>query len=277
MPALLHRPHSSCCAPSITGAPRSNAGAPLRRAWVLLEEHPGATKTSGHRWGQEGSQDTGGEWRSWTALPALLVCPSQVLLARVPVLQRLTERSPRAALRQHPAQPSLLFLQLQEDELRDAVLLVFANKQDMPNAMAVSELTDKLGLQTLRSRTVSVQGAIPVLILAGGTRGARGCSWGAPGWRSAEPKTLFSIPFCFAVVRAGNVCDPGHGALRRAGLAIARALQALAGPAAQGLDEPGTSLPTAVLFGVFCLFWEGGVFFLSPKRGVVSVCLSGRT
>ncbi|XP_016099414.1 ADP-ribosylation factor 4-like [Sinocyclocheilus grahami] len=27
---------------------------------------------------------------------------------------------------------------LQEDELRDAVLLVFANKQDLPNAMAVS-------------------------------------------------------------------------------------------------------------------------------------------
>ena len=44
--------------------------------------------------------------------------------------------------------------QLQEDELRDAVLLVFANKQDMPNAMPVSELTDKLGLQHLRSRTV---------------------------------------------------------------------------------------------------------------------------
>ncbi|KAH0502898.1 Fascin-3 [Microtus ochrogaster] len=42
---------------------------------------------------------------------------------------------------------------LQEDELRDAVLLVFANKQDMPNAMPVSELTDKLGLQHLRSRT----------------------------------------------------------------------------------------------------------------------------
>lgn len=49
-------------------------------------------------------------------------------------------------------------LQLQEDELRDAVLLVFANKQDMPNAMAVSELTDKLGLQALRSRTVSARG-----------------------------------------------------------------------------------------------------------------------
>ncbi|XP_062448121.1 ADP-ribosylation factor 5 isoform X2 [Rhea pennata] len=46
---------------------------------------------------------------------------------------------------------------LQEDELRDAVLLVFANKQDMPNAMAVSELTAKLGLQALRGRTWYVQ------------------------------------------------------------------------------------------------------------------------
>ena len=33
---------------------------------------------------------------------------------------------------------------LQEDELRDAVLLLFANKQDLPNAMAISEMTDKL-------------------------------------------------------------------------------------------------------------------------------------
>ncbi|KAI6077177.1 ADP-ribosylation factor 4 isoform X2 [Aix galericulata] len=46
---------------------------------------------------------------------------------------------------------------LQEDELRDAVLLLFANKQDLPNAMAISEMTDKLGLQSLRSRTWYVQ------------------------------------------------------------------------------------------------------------------------
>ncbi|KAG8430958.1 hypothetical protein GDO86_019654 [Hymenochirus boettgeri] len=46
---------------------------------------------------------------------------------------------------------------LQEDELRDAVLLVFANKQDLPNAMAISEMTDKLNLQTLRNRTWYVQ------------------------------------------------------------------------------------------------------------------------
>ncbi|XP_071370131.1 ADP-ribosylation factor 5 isoform X2 [Centroberyx affinis] len=46
---------------------------------------------------------------------------------------------------------------LQEDELREAILLVFANKQDLPNALSVSELTDKLGLQSLRSRTWHVQ------------------------------------------------------------------------------------------------------------------------
>ncbi|KXJ69769.1 hypothetical protein RP20_CCG025906 [Aedes albopictus] len=44
---------------------------------------------------------------------------------------------------------------LQEDELRDAVLLVFANKQDLPNAMTAAELTDKLHLNQLRNRHVS--------------------------------------------------------------------------------------------------------------------------
>lgn len=42
-----------------------------------------------------------------------------------------------------------------EDELKDAVLLVFANKQDLPNALSVSELTDKLGLNNLRNKSVS--------------------------------------------------------------------------------------------------------------------------
>ncbi|KAK9670341.1 hypothetical protein RND81_13G195100 [Saponaria officinalis] len=41
---------------------------------------------------------------------------------------------------------------LNEDELRDATLLVFANKQDLPNAMSVAEITDKLGLNSLRNR-----------------------------------------------------------------------------------------------------------------------------
>ena len=45
---------------------------------------------------------------------------------------------------------------LNEDELRDAVLLVFANKQDLPNAMSASELTEKLRLNSLHNRSVSI-------------------------------------------------------------------------------------------------------------------------
>ena len=46
---------------------------------------------------------------------------------------------------------------LGEDELRDAVLLVFANKQDLPNAMNAAEITDKLGLHALRQRHWYIQ------------------------------------------------------------------------------------------------------------------------
>ncbi|KAL2241639.1 UNVERIFIED_CONTAM: ADP-ribosylation factor 1 [Sesamum indicum] len=41
---------------------------------------------------------------------------------------------------------------LNEEDLRDATVLVFANKQDLPNAMTVPEVTDKLGLHSLRLR-----------------------------------------------------------------------------------------------------------------------------
>ncbi|XP_048027869.1 ADP-ribosylation factor 1-like isoform X2 [Megalobrama amblycephala] len=44
---------------------------------------------------------------------------------------------------------------LAEDEMRDVVLLVLANKQDLPKAMAVHELTERLGLHALRGRQVS--------------------------------------------------------------------------------------------------------------------------
>ncbi|GAM22686.1 hypothetical protein SAMD00019534_058610 [Acytostelium subglobosum LB1] len=46
---------------------------------------------------------------------------------------------------------------LNEDELRDAVLLVFCNKQDLPNAMSVAEVTDKLNLHSLRQRSWYIQ------------------------------------------------------------------------------------------------------------------------
>eukprot|EP00294_Goniomonas_avonlea_P014370 CAMPEP_0114552170 /NCGR_PEP_ID=MMETSP0114-20121206/6985_1 /TAXON_ID=31324 /ORGANISM="Goniomonas sp, Strain m" /LENGTH=170 /DNA_ID=CAMNT_0001737035 /DNA_START=81 /DNA_END=593 /DNA_ORIENTATION=- len=52
-----------------------------------------------------------------------------------------------------------LMTMLEEDELRSATVLVFANKQDLPNAMNASEITDKLGLSELRGRKWYIQGA----------------------------------------------------------------------------------------------------------------------
>ena len=42
---------------------------------------------------------------------------------------------------------------LSDDELRESSLLVFANKQDLPNAMNCAEITDKLGLASLSQRS----------------------------------------------------------------------------------------------------------------------------
>ncbi|XP_048403503.1 ADP-ribosylation factor 4 [Stegostoma tigrinum] len=45
-----------------------------------------------------------------------------------------------------------------EDELKDAVILVFANKQDLPNAFSINEITAKLGPQNFHNRIWHVQG-----------------------------------------------------------------------------------------------------------------------
>merc|ERR1711959_775130 len=52
-----------------------------------------------------------------------------------------------------------LFRMLNEDEMRDAVLLVFANKQDLPHAMDATEVSEKLGLGSLGKRQWFVQSA----------------------------------------------------------------------------------------------------------------------
>merc|ERR1712190_508223 len=52
-----------------------------------------------------------------------------------------------------------LMKMLNEDETRDAVLLVFANKQDLPNAMTAAEVTEKLGLPNMRNRRWFIQSA----------------------------------------------------------------------------------------------------------------------
>merc|ERR1712039_802249 len=52
-----------------------------------------------------------------------------------------------------------LMKMLHEDEMRDAALLVFANKQDLPNAMTAAEVTDKLDLHNMRNRQWFIQSA----------------------------------------------------------------------------------------------------------------------
>ena len=46
---------------------------------------------------------------------------------------------------------------LQDDRLRDAAVLVFANKQDLPQAMSTAEVTDKVGLANMRTRDWFIQ------------------------------------------------------------------------------------------------------------------------
>merc|ERR1711937_75245 len=52
-----------------------------------------------------------------------------------------------------------LMKMLQEDEMRDAVMLVFANKQDLPNSMPAAAVIEKLGLQSMRNRQWFIQSA----------------------------------------------------------------------------------------------------------------------
>jgi small GTP-binding protein len=48
---------------------------------------------------------------------------------------------------------------LNEDEMRDAAVLVFANKQDLPNAMTAAEVSEKLGLRNVRNKHWFIQSA----------------------------------------------------------------------------------------------------------------------
>ena len=88
---------------------------------------------------------------------SLLTCP--YLLSTPPHVPHTPHTTPhdttlKQTLHYTPPLPARdeLHRMLNEDELRDSVLLVFANKQDLPNAMSAAEMTDKLGLHGLRHR-----------------------------------------------------------------------------------------------------------------------------
>ena len=62
---------------------------------------------------------------------------------------------------------------LGEDELSNSAILVFANKQDLPNAMPVAELTEKLGLNNLKGKKWYIQSTCATL----GTGLYEGLDW----------------------------------------------------------------------------------------------------
>ncbi|XP_062522622.1 uncharacterized protein LOC134197338 isoform X2 [Corticium candelabrum] len=53
-----------------------------------------------------------------------------------------------------------LHMLLKEEQLENALILVVANKQDLPNALSVNEIQKELGLDKLSSHTWFIQGAV---------------------------------------------------------------------------------------------------------------------
>ncbi|PRP76223.1 ADP-ribosylation factor 1 [Planoprotostelium fungivorum] len=82
---------------------------------------------------------------------------------------------------------------LNEDELRDAVLLVFANKQDLPNAMSVAEVTDKLGLHALRNRKWYIQATCAT----SGDGLYEGLDWMSSTLSKSKPLEVFQVSDAF--------------------------------------------------------------------------------
>ena len=76
---------------------------------------------------------------------------------------------------------------LNEPELSSALVLVFANKQDLPKAMPTAEVAEKLGLHSLRGRVWHIQGCCATT--GDGLYEARAGAWqqrrasAAGGWR----------------------------------------------------------------------------------------------
>ena len=49
-----------------------------------------------------------------------------------------------------------LLTMLEEDELKKAILVVFANKQDLEGCLSVTEVANALGLATLKNRKYQI-------------------------------------------------------------------------------------------------------------------------
>lgn len=77
-----------------------------------------------------------------------------------------------------------LMAMLQDDRCRNSILLILANKQDMPNAATASELTDKLGLLEIRKHDWYIQATCAVT----GEGLVDGFQWLAPMIKEAKKR-----------------------------------------------------------------------------------------
>lgn len=83
---------------------------------------------------------------------------------------------------------------LNEDELRDAGLLVFANKQDQPGAKGAGEISEALRLGELRERNWSIVACSAI----DGSGVEEGMDWLVVG-------ALQSFLPCFETLRLANI------------------------------------------------------------------------
>jgi ADP-ribosylation factor 1/2 len=51
---------------------------------------------------------------------------------------------------------------MSDDELKDASLLIFANKQDVKGCLSAGEITDSLKIQNLKQKKILVQPCIAI-------------------------------------------------------------------------------------------------------------------
>ena len=73
---------------------------------------------------------------------------------------------------------------IQDDRLRNSILLILANKQDLPNAASPSEITEKLDLRGIRSHDWYIQACCAVT----GDGLVDGLSWLAPKVKENKKK-----------------------------------------------------------------------------------------
>lgn len=80
-----------------------------------------------------------------------------------------------------PIAQSELASLLEEEELEDAIVCIFANKQDVPEALEVAEVAEAMGLNRLQDRTWTIVGTSALK----GTGLEEGLTWISNNLKSA--------------------------------------------------------------------------------------------